>query len=150
MEVFAKLSAVACTYNALEFCFASLHTEVAEHRLQTGIYVVYLSNNPFHSELICPAAPREDCRPTKWMETPSIVSEVLAPPIVELPFDIWRGPNGETIVREHNLSIQDACTPEIMVRFGRPLYVSFLLCPMSCIHIHTLGLLKVFRTVGFI
>ncbi|TCD66424.1 hypothetical protein EIP91_001360 [Steccherinum ochraceum] len=46
----------------------------------------------------------------------------LHAPVVELPWDIWRGPNNEPISTEGTLTLKDVCKASFMVRFGRPLF----------------------------
>jgi hypothetical protein len=53
----------------------------------------------------------------------------LQPPIVELPFDLWKT---EHIVTEEAHRINEVCRPEFMVRFGRPLYASILYTSLVC------------------
>ena len=46
----------------------------------------------------------------------------LQPPITEMPFDVWSGPNGdEPIIVEDTKTLEEVCTVGFMVRFGRPL-----------------------------
>ncbi|TCD63019.1 hypothetical protein EIP91_006082 [Steccherinum ochraceum] len=46
----------------------------------------------------------------------------LHAPVVELPWDIWRGPKDEPISQEGTLILDDVCKASFMVRFGRPLF----------------------------
>jgi hypothetical protein len=78
--------------------------------LKESVFIIYLSTN-FNLSTFSP--PRHKA----WSLRSREATYALQTPIVELPFDTWRAP----IVRENQLTLELACEPEFMVRFGRPL-----------------------------
>ncbi|KAH8096910.1 hypothetical protein BXZ70DRAFT_945159, partial [Cristinia sonorae] len=84
--------------------------------VQFDVLTLFLSTSSELSTL----SPSQGEHPSMRVRTIGLAC--LNPPIVELPFDAWRGPNGESIVRENQFKLTDACTLEVMSRFGRVLF----------------------------
>lgn len=106
-----------------ECCVRSWHPNVVlyhdslmyNYRTSLNIFTVFLSTSSNLGVFIPHRSHYASERVRNAPEDP------LHAPVVELPWDVWRGPNNEPISREGELRLEDVCTASFMVRFGRPL-----------------------------
>jgi hypothetical protein len=83
--------------------------------LKLDLFFVFLSTNSNIREYAPPGR-------TFWSKRgQNITLLYIQTPYTELPFDVWKEPH---LVTEGAHTLDDVCSVEFMVRFGRPLFVS--------------------------